>query len=264
MSTLTDELLLEAAELTDPADVPFFMQRLVARLETVLTAGHESTWMPGDFTLSSRIASHGRWLLCDGRELTAAQVVAELGLDAGDADALATLWGVGGDSIYGAAGAGKIKLPDPRDRAILAAGLVRVRGQAGGAERVSLSAAESGLPQHSHSVTQGAHSHGDGSLTTGLGTSAHVHPINVTKQNVEGWSGGGGNQNVVKELGQGNPSPRQTDSEGYAGLHAHDVQGATAGATAPVTVDQKPSQAAAESHSNLQPYLSIGSLFVRV
>lgn len=164
------------ADGSDDANVPHYVRELADRVEALLRGDADSgaIWAPGDFKFSSRSASHGRWLLCDGTEKTQAEIEAALGLDAGEGAALATLWGTGGASIYGAAAVGKVKLPDPRNRSLSVvgpaglAGLTeRVRGAAYGAETVTLTAAQSGVRDHAHgagSLAAAAHNHGKGTL----------------------------------------------------------------------------------------------------
>lgn len=179
MTTLSDRFDFPVPGDSDNPDIPEDLNDLVLRLEAVL-AQHDDLWSAGDFKTSARAADHGRWLLCDGRALSAAEIVTALGLQAGQADALATLLGTGASSKYGSAAVGKIKLPDPRGRFEISAGAgagltARAIADQGGAETVQLTAAQSGLPGHNHSATQAAHNHGvtdgghshtDGTLAT--------------------------------------------------------------------------------------------------
>lgn len=180
MSTTSTELGLIAPEDADSADVPAYVTQLRDQLEAIIANGHAKAWSPGDFKVSAQTASHGRWLLCDGRELTQAQIESELGLAAGKGAPIVALLGLAGASVYGAAAAGKVKLPDPRGRMVMGAGsgaglTARARGAAGGAESVTLTGPQSGVKQHNHTgsvaahnhpVTDPGHSHGDGTLGT--------------------------------------------------------------------------------------------------
>jgi microcystin-dependent protein len=168
MGTTSSQYDLPAPAGGDDADVPDWVEQLRDRLEEILVGADpaDALGLPvvGDFKDSSRSASHGRWLLCDGRELTQAQIEAELSLDAGQALALVTLWGTGAPSQYGAAAVGKIQLPDPQGRVRMNAGAgsgltSRARGDSGGAETVTLTGAQSGIAAHTHLATQAAHNH---------------------------------------------------------------------------------------------------------
>jgi microcystin-dependent protein len=155
---LTPELALPSPQDNENANPPEDFAALTARLEEILAEGHELLWMPGDFKISSRAATHGRWLLCDASEKTQAEIEAACGLAAGQAADLVTLWGTGAVSWYGAAAAGKIKLPTVRGRVPMIAGpsggglSERLRGATGGVEAHTLTAAESGLPEHGHAI----------------------------------------------------------------------------------------------------------------
>lgn len=271
MSTTTEEALLPKPDLdgSDPADVPADIGALADRLEELLAVGSDLIWNTGDFKLSARSASHGRWLICDGRELTAAQIVTELGLDSGDADDLVALLGTGGSSVYGTASTGKVRLPDPRDRAILGAGSSHVRGSTGGAETHTLTAAESGLkghghavtdpghvhtasqaahshsvgdpghthgktdPGHTHTATQAAHSHSDGTLSAASdGSHYHIHQAD---EQLNTTLGGGGTR--LAGLVSGGTGGDAAATTSVDGAHTHDVTGSTGSATPAITVN---------------------------
>lgn len=281
---LTPILEIPYADAGNPAEVHTYQGQMALKIEELLLAGDLNLWSPGDFKFSSRAASHGRWLLCDGRELTQAEIESELGLNAGDAADFVTLWGTGGSSIYGSAATGKVKLPDPRGRVSVGVGsgsglTARTRGQSGGAETVTLTGAQSGLKAHSHGVTDpghthddgslavASHTHGDGTLTAAsAGAHTHSHTFNYYNSNIGlgslpvlGTAGG-----LTVTLNNNSAGAHTHDVTGATGAASPDVTGATASASTGVTVNQAPAADAAESHTNMQPWLALGSLFVRV
>lgn len=146
---------------SDTADVPRDIAALAEAVEAMIVDG--AVWHPGDIKYSAQDADHGRWLLCDGRELTAAEVVTALGLNSGEADALAALLVTGASSKYGNAASGKFMLPDMRDKFPLTKGSthpLKGSGSAGGVETVTLTAGQSGIRSHTHGVTDAGHTHG--------------------------------------------------------------------------------------------------------
>ena len=295
MGTTTDELGLSRPVDADDADVPQWITTLTDELEARLTAGHVSLWSPGDFKYSARTADHGRWLKCDGRELTAAEIVTALGLDSGDADAFATLLGTGTSSIYGSAATSKVQLPDGQGRGLVGAGAgagltSRVRGDQGGAESVTLTANQSGVRNHTHESgthVVAAHGHAAGSLvgpdhthTDGtLVVAAHHHTVYMNT--------GGAGHSESRGTAAG---PYFCAIEGHVHFVGGDtldsspgVNGATgpasatavAGTTATASPDVEGNSGnpngdssggydADEAHANMQPYLVPGHLFIRV
>lgn len=276
MTDTTPRLLLPFPEGSDAADGPLALQALAERLEEIL-ADHADLWQPGDFKVSSRTASHGRWLLCDGTEKTQVQIETALGMDAGDAAAFVALWGTGAPSIYGAAAAGKVKLPDARNRAVAIAGPAgllgltqRARGAAFGVEDVTLSAAQSGVRDHSHeagSLAVESHAHGDGSLAV----ASHHHGINfntggpsntVLVQYQAGGSSFVAPQTTHVHLVSGDTDTQEPDVNGNTGTAAPDVNGSVNAVT--TSHHASNGDAAETAHTNVQPSLALGSLFVRV
>lgn len=187
MASTTSVLGIPYPDGADPADVPTDLQALAEKLEELLIEGDVSAGLTtGDLKYSARSADHGRWLKCDGRELTQAEVESALSLSAGDAAALVTLLGTGSSSAYGDATGGKVKLPDLRRSIPMSAGPtgdgsgslsarpLKGTGSSGGVETVTLSAAQSGIRTHDHgdgSLAAASHSHSDGSL----GVASHSH-----------------------------------------------------------------------------------------
>lgn len=188
MSENFGRYLLPRPDGPDDANVILWLDNLTSRL-TDIFAGHLDLFSAGDFKVSSRPASHGRWLLCDGRELTQAAIEAELGLTAGDAAAFVALWGTGPTSIYDSddsTAALKVRLPDAKGRSITIVGAgsgltVRARNDRYGTETITLSAAQSGVRDHGHgvgSLAVASHTHGPGSL--GVASHTHLATGNVT------------------------------------------------------------------------------------
>jgi microcystin-dependent protein len=223
---------------SDPADVPQWLDALTERLTEIFdgdSAAGEVLFHTGTFRVSSRSASHGRWLLCDGRWLTQAAIEAELGLSAGDGAEFATLWGVGASSIYyvndsaaiGSAQSGKVWVPDAKGRALEIVGAgpgltSRLRGQRHGAETHQLTGAESGVKNHTHS---------DGSLATAAVSGGGTQVVN------------GGTLTALPLVN-----------------HTHDVTGATGNPTG----GSGGADGADSAHANVQPSIALGNLFVRV
>lgn len=175
---------------SDPADVPTDLQELADRLELLLLGGTASLPAIGDIKWAARSVHHGRWLKLDGSDRTQAEVETALGMAAGGAAAFATLMGTGAGSFYGAAAAGKIRIPDARRRMPLSAGptgdgsgslSVRAPGGSGGEERHLITATEAGIKSHAHTASQAAHAHTltDPGHTHGASQPAHSHATSV-------------------------------------------------------------------------------------
>lgn len=297
MGTNTDELLLPRPVGTDDANVVSWLTQLTDRLELILTAGHDSLWNTGDFKVSSQAASHGRWLICDGRELTQAEIETELGLDAGDGADIVALWGTGGSSIYGSAAASKVKLPDARGRAIVAVGAgagltARTRGSSFGAETHTLAANEGSVKNHTHgdgTLAAASHNHSDGTLAAAShnhdsGTYAsdgtHTHNFLATTGapsttafpapepgdfEVAGYNhthAVGGTTNAASSIDDvtGNSGSTAPDVTGNTGSAAPDVAGSTGNPDG----TSSGGTAATAAHNNVQPSFALGTLFVRV
>lgn len=155
------------------------------------------------------------WLLCDGQVVsrsTYASLFAAIG----------TAYGAGN-------GTTTFQLPDLRGRIPVGknGGSFGTLGATGGVESVTLTAAQSGLPAHTHTF----------SATTNT-TGAHTHSLNG-KVNI---SQNGYGQNSPINGNAGNFA----DGTAYSsGDHSHTVSGTTASSTA---------ADASASHTNLQPY----------
>lgn len=159
------------------------------------------------------------FLFCDGREV--------------DQSLYPTLFAVLGDK-YGAASVGtKFRLPDLRSRipvgamqgADLGAGrTARTLGATGGAETVTLTSAQSGLPAHSHTGT-----------TAGAGAHVHTLPIQQPAGSSLAWYSPGGYS--------ANGIAHQTDQ---AADHAHAF---TTGANGAAD--------ASSAHANMPPFLVV-------
>jgi len=246
----------------DPADVVEWLDNLTVRL-TEIFDGKASEgavlFHTGDFKVSSRTASHGRWLLCDGRWVTEANIESELSGASVDAAEFVTLWGTGSSSIYyvndsaiiGAAQSGKVWLPDAKGRALQVVGdgaatSEWLLGERFGAEEITLTAEESGLQSHVH---------GDGTYVV----AAHDHATFFTS-----GPGSGGTINCPG----GGATPVSQAS------HAHLVSGSTdtdapsvngsSGTPASVSGGGTGHDDAEQAHDNIQPSIALGNLFVRV
>ena len=141
----------------------------------------------GDLKMSSIESDHGRWLRFDGREMTQAEIESALSLAAGEGSAIYTYLGAGASSKYGAAAAGKVKLPDCRRKTLLGAGTsgdttpapmanttARPLGNTGGEENHTMTPTESAFRSHKHTkgtLLVDAHWHEAGSLYA----DSHLH-----------------------------------------------------------------------------------------
>lgn len=155
---------------TDKADVPTTLQSMVESIETALTAQDTEraslvTQMQANGPLGMIVAYGGTaaptgWKLCDGTAH---------GQPSGSA--LYTL--LGGPNV-----------PNLQDRFIVGAGSGYQRGATGGEALVTLTAAQSGLPAHTHTASSGVessdHAH---TFTSGGMNSNTVHTHGA-------WSGG--------------------------------------------------------------------------
>jgi microcystin-dependent protein len=149
---LTPTYQLPYYQASDLADGATQQQALAERVEAVLTQliGTNGTAMVGEIKLWPTASAPGGWLLCIGSQpgVTAA-LYPKL------------------DQILGHDGTGLLLLPDMRDRFPIGPGAASVLG-AGGANRVTLSAAESGMVAHDHGTQTGlrtsgqAHQHSGG------------------------------------------------------------------------------------------------------
>lgn len=258
----------------------------------------------GDLKTSSKKVDHGRWLRMDGRELSQTQVEAALGLTAGDAAAFVTYMGTGSGSMYGAAAASKVKLPNTLRRIPVyeggsgdtggdsnASGLTaRSLGALAGAETVTLTASQSGLPAHGHSVTDPGHAHSASSDSKTpvitASQSAHTHGVSGSTSTDPGHAHG----LTQKSVGAASPFTFATNGGGTdnntsaAGAHSHSFS-VTSGSSQPaitatqaahshaitvvstttgISVQNNAGAGANSSHENMPPFVVVGSLFIRV
>lgn len=228
----------------------------------------------GDLKLSSQSVDHGRWLRLDGRELTQLEVEASLGLTAGDGAEIMSYLGTGSGSKYGAAASSKIKLADTRRRYLMGTGptddgsgslSVRALGATGGAETITLTKTQSGVPVHSHGITDNGHFHtADGTLQAALAGVAHTHFINDMKAILMNNGGGGNGQSYYFMFDSSTDNQVNTDNSGFQTLHSHDVTGNTSSSSTGLTVNNHAGADAAVAHDNMSPFVSIGYVFIRV
>lgn len=113
----------------------------MATIGEILSDATGQGWEPGDLKTTARSTPSAGWLVCDG-SLVSTTTYANLFA------AIAHAYNGGADP-----GGGNFKLPDYRDKVIVGVSGTKVRGATGGAENVTLTAAESGLPAHSHTYT---------------------------------------------------------------------------------------------------------------
>ena len=152
----------------------------------------------------------------------------------------AALYAVVGSS-YGTAG----KIPDLRGRTIIGVGtgteITGVLGTVQGAKEVTLSAAQSGVPAHTHPINASA-------TTDGAG--AHEHNIRHTDQGFASPNSASGHQFIMGNLnGYGNYGAGVTLLAQSAGGHNHTIPANTAQANT--------TAAAASAHTNIQPSLPL-------
>ena len=149
--------------------------------------------------------------------------------------------------------------PNLTDRFILGKG--GALPSSGGAATVKLTAAQSGIPAHTHPASAGNdspdHAHNVNPPATNTGNHTHTHSLTLND------GSGSGTGNYVDS----NPT---NDNRGFAGgsvgsnTHAHSVDippfnsaGATARHSHAITVAASAAAAAAQPHENLPPYYSL-------
>lgn len=189
-------------------------------------------------------AAPSGWLLCDGTAVSRTTYSALFAVTG-------TAYGVGNGSTT-------FNLPDLRGRVPAgkaATGTFATLGGSGGAETVTLTAAQSGIPDHSHSVwvsigSAGSHSHGG---NTGTTTPSHTHvvPNYVSSYTTRSDGTAQGSQTFVNSAaiasGQytGSGGGNHSHTIGSDGSHSHSASAGSYGQGA---------AAAAEAHTNIQPY----------
>ena len=165
---------------------------------------------------------------------------------------------------------GSAYAPDSRDLFPVGAGSTYTIGETGGAASVTLTAAQSGLPQHTHTATVGnqsaSHTHsvnppsvntlsaapaitvlGPAGIATGEETGAEVDGSGVQYLTSGEGSGSGGNPITATQAGHTHTlNFAAFDSAAQSASHNHTVTNANAGPTA-----------ASQSHENRPPFLGI-------
>lgn len=150
---------------------------------------------------------------------------------------------------------GSANTPDLRARFVVAAGATMAAGTTGGVATVTLTAAQSGTPAHSHSASAGTETvnHTHGYTTTSAGGHTHGGTYVSTfifladMSNTQGGQWIGENANYTKSVthGGGTHAHAATNSSTQSAVHSHAV-----------TVNAASANAAA-SHNNLPPYYAM-------
>lgn len=201
------------------------------------------------------------WLLCDGSAVSRA--------DYGNLfSAIGTAYGSGD-------GTTTFNVPDLRGRTAVGknAGTFATLGATGGAETVTLTGAQSGVPAHSHAAvsssgSSGAHSHGvsvgtGGSHSHAATTSVGSHGHNYVYPNwTTGTAANGGGTAVVTSMSAptsttASATPSGSTTITSAGDHSHSGGTDSAGGhthSVSTSVSANAAATAAEAHSNLAPY----------
>jgi len=205
--------LAASYEVTLPTAVPSATAAV-----TMTSAGVLSTvvggWVPTGVMLDfGGSAAPTGYLLCDGSAVSRSTYAA--------------LFAVIGTTFGAGDGSTTFAVPDFRRRVAVGSGgtsigsLANTTGSTGGSEEVTLTAAQSGLPSHTHTASQAAHTH----LATVGGNGAD------NQASTRAWS--------VNGSGSYFNSQQMTN------------------ATPAITVDAVSSAAAASAHNNLQPSLVV-------
>ena len=135
------------------------------------------------------------------------------------------------------------------DTFLLAAGSNHAAGSTGGAETVTLTAAQSGLPAHTHGFTQPTVNGGaeSGAITGGThGHTANYRSVYNGSSNYSAVSGTGGTGTTTGAIVSTSGSHTHN-----LPAHTHSVSGGAVGA---VTGGAK---AATSAHNNMPPYLAV-------
>lgn len=187
----------------------------------------------------------GGWLLCDGTAVSRAQY----------SDLFATIgvaWGNGD-------GTTTFNLPDLRGRVPVGtnAGTFASLAATGGVESVTLSAAQSGLPSHSHGVSAGlgnGGSHSHSASTDSQGTHNHTVNQSYLQSLYTGTAGNGGGTSIVNGGASSSPTTNSNGahthnvSVGSGGDHTHGIS---------VSISSAGGGGASSAHTNLQPYATV-------
>lgn len=198
------------------------------------------------------------WLLCDGSEILRTTYAA---LDS----AISTTYGAYTNGS-GAAGTTHLRLPDLRGRipvgqsagsgnrtdtngplvgtgqitggSAISAGIL---GASSGAETITLTAAQSAVPAHNHTVTVGTHTH---SVSDNGG---HRHNWGYNFTSVRGGSA------VAGASADATANPATGNITTYSASTGGSLTGNTSG----VTVNDKTGESATNAHNNMQPFLVV-------
>jgi microcystin-dependent protein len=189
------------------------------------------------------------WLICDGSTFSATaypQLAAVLG------------------NTYGAAVGDNYYLPDLRGRAPIGAGTgtgltARALATTVGAEAVTLTSAQSGVPAHSHANTLSSnvaaasgHTHGPGSFHAAIGAT-NSDPSRIGY--VAGYNSGGPGTATYSIIASGlliNSAPFNHYTPVYGGSG-----GPSADTTVGITNVNNTAANAASSHENMQPSIAL-------
>lgn len=208
------------------------LQRKVADISNAAVGG--SSLVPGDL-IASAAATRSGCLLCDGSAVSRTDYGPLFA-------AIGTAFGVGDGSTT-------FNVPDYRGRTIAGPnGGTFVLGTATGAENITLTAAQSGMPAHTTGAGS-SHTHAGGTTT---GNSGHSHTqatgtaVVTTGAGASGF--GAGALTIASSAGTNteNSHTHTTPTSGAEASHTHSV-----GAVA-----------ASSSHSNVQPTLPC-NIFVK-
>jgi microcystin-dependent protein len=156
---------------------------------------------------------------------------------------------------------GSPNTPDLRDRFIVGAGSAYTIGNTGGADLVTLTAAQSGLVAHTHGVTvnsgNATHSHGVSGSAAAVGNHTHPAPAgyNFLLTNPGGWANGSNSTGGVQR-----PSGYSAGSDG-GGAHSHSVSGSAdtqnAAHAHSASAASNAAAGATASHENRPPYYAL-------
>lgn len=203
-----------------------------------LTANPPSGTVTGTIIMFGSATPPTGFLACDGAAVSRTTYAALFAV-------IGTTWGAGDESTT-------FNVPDLRNKFPVGSGDAYAANDDGGAATVTLTAAQSGLPQHthtqdSHNHTQDAHTHTqDAHLhTQGAGTGSTGNFTQVTTA-VDTSSGGTG------------ATPTQTALATRTANATATNQNATATNQAATATNQNAGPSgAAEAHENLPPYLAV-------
>lgn len=178
--------------------------------------------LPGEVVMYGGAAAPSGWLLCDGGSYLRATY-----------PALFTAIG----TVFGAVDGTHFNVPDLRDRFVIGKGVNPASdalGETGGVTTVTLTAAQSGLPAHTHAGSSGTES------------AFHTHNVADLYVSVAGETGfASGAQSHTKP---GITSTTETSGTESA-LHTHAI-----------TVSANAAAAASGSHENLPPFIAFNYL----